>query len=213
MAKSKDFFKWLFLFVSAVIFLVVAFLFVKNKQDTNLEDKVVQQNKEKKEFQVDQIIGTKVVDYPDAIKDVCQEVEIKLKVENNSESPIGSVNFKNGEYSLRLEAVSDSQEPMLIDTVAGPVVDLKFSDFETIPSGEVGTLTYKPVFEIERTLGGETETLLENSFSSVKENGEYKLRVVLEDRTGDENKILGQTETFSVDVQVLSEDGVYKACH
>lgn len=191
--------------LSLGVLLAVGFFYFKNNNfvPSSVKDRAEKNKKD--------ATGVKlqVLDYPQEVKDICQQVEMKLKITNNSEEEITFDAIKKGNLTLDLEKINEATDSAKVDMATYLVADLKIEGFESVKPGEEKEFVYKPITEINMV--GRDEPVIENQFANIKENGEHNFQIVLADRAKD--SVIAKSDPFKIKVDVLREEGVYKACH
>lgn len=165
-----------------------------------------------------------VTNYTNQINDICQELKITAQIENSTDVDINFEDVFSEDGSLFLDLVCEEfEEEIPFLATAKDWTGVKMTDFGTIQPGEKATIELTIIDEVQiiDESGNPLEVIYENPFAIVEKNGIYNLRLELGIETDKLNLghtfenshyILGKSNTFPVEVNVLSEPGFYKAC-
>lgn len=155
-----------------------------------------------------------ILEYPEVVEDICQEFIIKMKVKNVGDSALAYEDIEAEDYFIDLVCEELEEERPFINTLTkegGTTI----TNFGVLKPGDETVINYSAVDKIEAVDDeGNKETMFENPFNNVEENGTYTLRIdwgTYDEK--DQDVIIGRSDSFTVQVEALVSPGLFKACH
>jgi hypothetical protein len=157
-----------------------------------------------------------ILDYPKEVENICQEFEITMKIKNLGDKPLTYNDIvEDGNYFLDLTSKEMDEDRPYLNTVKKDNGS-KITDFGTLEPGDEAEITYLAADKVEfiDADGNVKETRLDNPFSNIDKNGTYNLRVEIGSyEENNKDVVLGQSNYFPVEVEVMLSDDIFKGCN